>query len=169
MIDKGDVATLIFLEALKTRREGMIAENAFRAHRGEVIAYGESEFQTLEIEIRALLQRRSTMSEPREWTRVQWLSEVVANYLEHCRAELIRPCQEFEQALRRLIEEHGEQQKRATRQWFDRVSKSLFEPEYDPEVGDMGHSQRQKLESAFAELGITFSKIRDFGKEADDE
>jgi hypothetical protein len=52
-----DTATLIYLEALKTRREGMIAENMFRQHRGEVIAYGESEFQALEIEIRNLLTR----------------------------------------------------------------------------------------------------------------
>ena len=56
-MEKADIATLIYLEALKTKREGMIAENLFRTHRGEVIAYGESEFTTLEIEIRALLQR----------------------------------------------------------------------------------------------------------------
>ena len=57
MNELSDLEILICLEALKTRRENMIAENAFRAHRGEVIAYGESEFTALEDEMRALLQR----------------------------------------------------------------------------------------------------------------
>ena len=56
-MSEGDVATLIYLEALKTRREGMVAENDFRRHRGESPAYGDSDFYTLETEIRALLQR----------------------------------------------------------------------------------------------------------------
>ena len=56
-MEKGDVATLIFLEVLKTRREGMVAENQSRVRRGESLAFGESEFYTLEIEIRELLKR----------------------------------------------------------------------------------------------------------------
>jgi hypothetical protein len=52
-----DIATLIFLEALKTRREGMVAENGRRTFRGESLAYGEADFCNLEIEIRNLLSR----------------------------------------------------------------------------------------------------------------
>jgi hypothetical protein len=56
-MEKADIATLIYLEALKTKREGMIAENGFRAHRGESPAYVEDAFLSLEIEMRALLER----------------------------------------------------------------------------------------------------------------
>lgn len=51
------MATLIYLEALKTRREGMVAENQARFVRGEAPAYGDSAFYTLEVEIKKLLER----------------------------------------------------------------------------------------------------------------
>jgi hypothetical protein len=56
-MNKGDVATLIMLEALKTRREGMIALNAERMAKGLSFGYGENEFSALEAEIRGLLSR----------------------------------------------------------------------------------------------------------------
>jgi hypothetical protein len=52
-----DTATLIFLEALKTRREGMVAENEHRKWRGESQAHDEADFYSLEVEIRNLLSR----------------------------------------------------------------------------------------------------------------
>jgi len=56
-MEKGDVVTLIMLEALKTQREGMVAENQNRMRRGESLAFVGSDFYTLECEIRKLLER----------------------------------------------------------------------------------------------------------------
>ena len=56
-MDKGDITTLIFLEAMKTRREGMVAENQQGMLRGESLAYTEDAFAALELQIRELLKR----------------------------------------------------------------------------------------------------------------
>ena len=53
------------------------------------------------------------MSEPTKEKMRGWLSEVVANYLDHCLAENIRPCQEAERAILALIE-HGPEVDRPT-------------------------------------------------------
>ena len=68
------------------------------------------------------------MSEPTKEKMLGWLSEVVANYLDHCLAENIRPCQEAERAIRSLIE-HGPEVSR------EKISQLLVQrPSWDTEV-----------------------------------
>ena len=95
------------------------------------------------------------MSKPSEWTTVQWLSEIVANYLEHCRAEFIRPCQEFEQALRRLIVEHGILEKKI---------EVLREHAKSIDVKDISCPDLKDRRAIGQLMAIQDVLIRDFGK-----
>jgi len=78
------------------------------------------------------------MSEPTKEKMLGWLSEVVANYLDHCLAENIRPCQEAERAIRALIE-HGPEVSRECIEYLTKIEKRtqdiiewLEEPWDDP-------------------------------------
>ncbi len=44
------------IEQLITEREGMVAENQQRVHRGESLAYGEADFQNLNSQFTKLLE-----------------------------------------------------------------------------------------------------------------